>query len=654
MVKAARMRDVHRARLILNDNMERLYYKDHWNGPPLDEADYQVILPFHTIIVNTAHAIITGMPPAVRVFPNRSNSSRDLQRADDVERWHLAVDAENVASTDEDPWDRAAFYQCLFGIGVIREVYNFPKNWLSGKHDLYALPRYPITQQALDPRQVFWERGNPPRGRFRTVFYEFESTVADIQAAYGVHLDSRLDEKHNPLMLDYEERRTVVDWWEWVGDELYHSIFTELHSPVRGELGGQWIKPPTPMPEYFVLPYHIYPFFETGSYHPHEWAIGPLYALTDIPHWMEILASRQMRSMELYIDPIILAKRGPNGSQQPISLQKEPGAIIDLLAGDDVSYLQWQGAPPDIQRLWELMDGIIHELAFSKVLMAQGSSDATGFRTALDRETSLLKIAKGLQNYERTRARLYAARAYAVGKLSAGVEIPALGEEQDEKGEGRAYLVSLTGDRVAAYRSIKVEVKPRFSGDLQRDINTATQATASMLWSLDDAMDYVPSPNGRSKQATRQSIVEDKLEFHPAVLEARARQIAAQIDLETQAMMEEAQGVQEPPPGAAGAPPMLPPGGGGGGEGIDLVSQVLGGPRPGPAPGTPGMPGTLGAPGQPAGASPSSPFTAGMDNRLRPMATGGAGPGGGPAQGTTTPDNIVEQLLRRQNQGGRR
>lgn len=654
ITRAQRIRQIHYRRILVSNFYEDLYFKRHWNSPPRDELDYQVVLPIHTIVVNTIHSLMTGMPVRAIVNPNNPTSHREQTVADKMEQWHLAVDQTNTRELGQDSWQRAAFNQALYGVGVFRELYNF--STLSGDD-----PPYPIVQHALNPKQVYWEFGNPPRGFMRTVFYEFEMTRQDIIANYGVEIPMPPTLKGAPEQGFLEQPLIVLDWWEWIGVTLWHAVFTTTRAALVGiedEEGakgenevvdpsysatnpaGYYLMPPTPMPDYWKIPYTIFPFYETTSMEPSEWALSPLHLLTDIPHMMEILASRQMRLVEMFADPTVLATRGPNGGDTPIDLQKSPGEVVDLMYGDEVKYLLWPGSPPDITNLWQKYEQITDELSLSQALLAKGSTDATGFRQALDRETSLLKLAKALENYENARADVYATRCWNLNQQSPDDPIPARWVEPRTRAR---QVLSFTGKQLYRYRDIEVEVKPTFPGDTLRDLQVAQSAVAGKVWSLDDAMEYVPSPTGVPNAARRQRILEDQLEFHPVTLQAQAGMLAQHIQQDQQREAQEAQS--------------------GGGD-DDWIAQLLGGgqeqapggpggPLPGATPGpqaqAPGLPGMPPSPGQglPAGSSAASPLTGSMDNRLQAQNPAALGAGNLP-QGTVSPDSVAQMLLRQQ------
>jgi hypothetical protein len=664
LTRAAQIRRIHSIR---NQNYalyENLYHKRHWSMPPRDELDYQVVLPLHTIVVNTAHAICTGMPPAVTVYPQNPNSERDAGVADKLEQWHLGVDQTAAKESGVDAWERAAFNQALYGAGVVREVYKFPKGW-TRESRLDDDTAYPIVQHSLNPKQVYWEHGNPPRGQFTTVFYEAEMSRRDVMLNWGVQLPLPTTLAGTADQQSLDSPIIVIDWWEWIGDRIWHTVFAASRAALVGLQGddasppdydpasppGFFLKPPAPMPEYYNLPYHIFPFYETDSFLPHEWALSILYVITDIPHAMEILASRQMRMVEMFADPTIIATRGERGGDGAIVVSKSSGEVLDLVVGDDVKYLQWQGSPPDVRYLWDKFEQVVHELSFSQALLAQGSNDATGFRTALDRETSLLKIAKGLQNYTKARAACFEARAYAMAQFSPAANVPAVWRDPLDSRKTRNVL-SFRGEVIGKYRDIEVDIKPQFPGDKQRDIAVASAAIAAGLWPIDSAMEYAPPPDRVSKEVARRKIVEDKIEFAPEVISARAQQLAAQITIETERMMAEARaGMQDPnanpAAGGMGGPGAM--GGAGDGGAQDLVSQLLGS-APGPSSGPSGLPGSPASPGTgtPAGASPSNAGGVGLDNAL--AARNSAGLGSLPV-GTTTPDSLVQQLMRARAKG---
>lgn len=577
----------------------RLYYNEHWESS-LEEGDYQITFPIHTETVNTAHSILTGFPPSITVHPLGS-SDRQKDIADSVERWHLAVDHESKLTTGRDEWAQAVFDQTLFSVGVIREVYAFPSWWILGKQQQEDMEDFPITQQALDPQQVFWDLGNPPRGRFRLCFYEMEMSVADIEATYDISLATRRDDKGKFMEKDYDEVRIVTDWWEWLGHKIYHTIFTNVRGPNESEPAGQFIKPPTEMPEYWCLPYHIFFFRDTGSRDYGKMGLSILYTLEETPHDMEILSSRMMRIAEMYADPKLVITRNPQiGGDEAIEVNNDPGSVLELFQGETAQYLTWQGSMPDFRYLWEKFDELTKEHSFSRGIMGQGS-DTTGFRAALDRDTSLLKVSTALRNYEAARANLYVARAYALSRISPDRKLLVRGIDQED---GR-YTESLDGTTLGKYRDIVVEIKPRFPGDLAREINTAVQAIAGKLWSLEDAMEYTGKQN---KKKTLDEIKKNMLEFHPLVVDYEAQEYIKR-------KMQEDQEAAAPEVTAMGPPP-----------------------------GIPGLPGTEGSPGQPGGAATQSGETAGLGNAMAAASASGANLPPGTVQPQQMPDILRQQM----------
>ncbi len=74
--------------------------------------------------------------------------------------------------------------------------------------------------------------------------------------------------------------------------------------------------------------------------------------------------------------------------------------------------------------------------------------------------------------------------------------------------------------------------------------------------------------------------------------------------------------------------------------------------HPGLVGGVQGLPGSPSSPGQPGGVTGASPFTAGMDNRLKAPMTGGATAPEGLPTGTIQPSSIIQRILAAQQNGG--
>ena len=583
-----RLEDFWRTWMAGSSGYHDAYFQHHWTSA-LQEGDYQVTLPMESLVIDTALAMIRSADPMLTVFPADEESERQAADADRVERWHMGVDRHARISSGADPEAEANFNQLLYGLGWIREVAKFPKEWATDYDPAALRYDFPLVKQSVHPWSIMHRWGRYPGG-IGTLTYEADYTVEEIEIEWDKTLRLRQDEKGRFMARNPFETRRVVELWEWRTEHrkpvLYHSVFTP--SP------DEWVKPPTAMPEYRRIPYYRLACFQTGEDLPHERFLSFLYKLQEIPHLTEIVVSREMRMAEMYIDPIVLAK---SASGRKIPIEKTPGAVIDMGPEDDVRYLSYQGTPPDLPRVRDLLLNMGYLAGFSPAILTQGHGDSSLARS-MDVEQSLFKIASPVRHYKEALEEMYWHRACLAKSFSRTVRVPVNGETA----VGKAYTVALTGDALARHADVSVKIRPGLYSRLLADINVATQAVNGGLWSLDDAMDFL---GVRDKASAKRAIKRDKVEMHPDV-----------ISMEKDVYLKELRTSLE-------------------GDGLLDAEAAPPGAGPGMPPGMPGLP---------PGPTANEPTVQGIGNSLRALAGGNSQP--------NSPAELQAQQLRRVANGG--
>lgn len=476
------------------------YFGDHWSSQ-VEEGDYQATIPLEALVIDTALALITSTPPLLTVVPQDESSDRQVAQADKVERWHGGIDYINGQLEGKDPQKAALFSALVRGLGWIREVAAFPPDWNDADYD----PPdgfVPFIQQAIPSSQIFFRSGRVPGG-IRQLGYESLYTVQDIESEWGVTLKLRQDEKGRWLPKDFTEKRLLVDWWEWQTrgprSSLYHCVYI-VDPP-------QYVKVPTVMEEYKRIPYYPVACYETDEEKPEERYLSFLFKLKELPHLAEIVISRELRMAEMYIDPIIIIK---NASGEEIPFIKQPGAIIEISPDDDVRYLQWSGSAPDLTRVRDLLLNLTQLSSFPDPILRQGTSDSA-LGKVTDIEQGMFKLTEPIKYFKRALEQLFWHRAQLAYSFSPDKPIPVYGEDE----RGKAFVVKLTGKQLVRNPRISVRIKPQLHDQMLADINIATQAVNSKLWSPDMAWDFL---DVQDKEATKRSVEQGLIEWSEEVL----------------------------------------------------------------------------------------------------------------------------------------
>ena len=476
------------------------YFGDHWSSE-VEEGDYQATIPLEALVVDTALALITATPPLLTVVPQDESSDRQVSQADKVERWHGGVDYINGHLEGKDPKKAALFSALVRGLGWIREVAAFPTEWNDADYDPPD-DFVPFIQTAINSAQVFFRSGRVPGG-IRQLAYESLFTVQDIESEWGVTLKLRQDEKGRFLPKDFTEQRLLVDWWEWqtraAKNRLYHCVYI-VDPP-------QFVKVPTEMLEYKRIPYYPVACYETDEEKPEERYLSFLFKLKELPHLAEIVISRELRMAEMYIDPIIIIK---NASGEPVQFIKQPGSVIEITPEDSISYLQWSGSPPDLTRVRDLLLNLTQLSSFSDPILRQGDSPSM-LGKVTDIEQGMFKLTEPIKYFKRALEQLYWHRAQLAYSFSPDKRIPIYGEDE----RGKAFIVQMTGKQLVRNPRVSVKIKPQLHDQLLADINIATQAVNSKLWSPDMAWDFL---GVQDKEATKQAVERGLIEFSEEVL----------------------------------------------------------------------------------------------------------------------------------------
>ena len=509
------------------------YYHRHWESEP-SETDYQATLPLETLVVDTAFAMITTTEPSLLVNPTRT-SDKAANDADASERWHRAVDYEHEMFTGHDPRELALLDALIGGVGCYSETADFPDDW--DKDYDSSKRNYPLfCLRHIPPRQFGYRSGRAPGG-ITHLYSEGRFTLQEIESEWGRSPKRRYDESLDELIPnDPEEERTVVDYWEWRKDKLYHCVF--ISDPM------EFLKSPVEMAEYSRIPYYPVICFETGEEAPEDRYLSFLFKLKDVPHLAEIVVSRELAMADLYIDPIMKAKSA-NGT--PLEIDKAPGSIIDMGPDDDVTYLQPTGAPPDLPRVRELLMNIAYLVGFSPNVYSEGTGDSALAKVA-DVEQAMFKIARPVRSYKNALQAQYWHRAHLANAFSPRVAIPASGENS----HGTPYSVSVSG--VTLYRNCNVHVRlrPGLYSRLLADINVATQALNAKLWGPRRAMDFVGVEDRETEMREIRTHLLDNL---PNVIEAEGQLYAKDLMDELTALQQEANPEAQPAAPGIGAPP---------------------------------------------------------------------------------------------------
>jgi hypothetical protein len=492
------------------DRQEKWYFRDHYESGdetrgydvPVNETEavpsniddehlVTINIPFNS--VQRAHTMMTGEDPIVE-------SLIDTKNAEKVVQFLHGTYAANAERWGGDQMHDAIFNQLLYGWGVVRTTWqrfewDDEDSGFQGDRPLYA---FPIDVRSLLPREVYPIPGGVYE-RWKAVIHRTWMKVYEVEEQFECTLtmndeDLAADEELSlttPLEPDREVE--VLDYWCWYGKSIYHAVVAH----------NQFVMRPAKMKFYDCLPFTIFFCGKTTSKAGEYFGLSANYALIDSVAELEWVANRHMRIVDLYAEPTIVITRVNDESVGPV----EPGGTIELVAGEEAHYLQFEGAIPDVRFLEQFFREQIEQEGF-----ATYQAGASGLDTIAQQQQSLIKIFKPVENAQQAWEAINNKIIGLLQRYSWDKPVQVAGRMAGEEAD-TAFKFNIRGRETKGARETRVKLRARFPLEELRNVGAAATLKNSYLMSSKMIMRRLLGI--QSPELERENILEERIEDMP-------------------------------------------------------------------------------------------------------------------------------------------
>lgn len=457
------------------------HYEDNSpvNGPDLAPTEDSQVTDEHLVTLNIpyssitrAHTMITNEEPAIEVLGDRKSRGK-------VEQFLYGSFYINTQRWGSNPMNDAIFNQLLKGWGVVRVTWN-PREFddvdqsFKGDRPDY---QFPIEIVSLDPQDVFPIPGGT-RERWKAIVHRMQRFVYEVEDEWDVilHYDDEqraaaLEDNRDPnAPLNPNDSVTFIDYWAWKGDSIVHACVAN----------NQFVKRPTVMKFYDSLPFEI--FFctsTTDSKRGEHFGLPANYALVSSVAEMEWLVNRHMRIVDIYADPVTVIEKV---NDSPIREMVQSG-VVEVVQGERVYYLQFNGALPDLTMLEQFFRNQIDEEGFA--LPRQGES---GLDTIALQQAGLIKIFKPVENAEQAWESINAKIIGLLQRWSWTKAVGVSGRRESEDGRVDTFSINIKGSETKGSRYTKVRLRAKFPLEELRNAAMANMLVAADMYPRELAM----------------------------------------------------------------------------------------------------------------------------------------------------------------------
>lgn len=331
------------------------------------------------------------------------------------------------------------------------------------------------------------------RERWKSIFRKWTMRYTDAEDFFGVSLPRTTEATDAERAAEDDSIIDVVDFWTWVGNEIWHCIvaknltiyqrndFGRLEVETRS--GHFFIKKPASMPEYQRLPYEIRFCIPTTDKRGENYGLSLLYKVVDAIREVELLANREGMIIDTYADPAILRKADSSVGGKFPKIERGPGTVIDLdvAKGQDVAYLQWQGSPPDVKDLKEMWLSFAKEWGLDTMMEGKSGLDSIIIKSGILAKLSM-PIGEAEEGLEAVHSRVVNLFVKLVGSP---LKVRGRRTVDDTT---HAYALDVTGSMLDGMQFAKFTIKARFPYEELQVVASANAAVTAKLMSRQRAM----------------------------------------------------------------------------------------------------------------------------------------------------------------------
>ena len=516
----------------------------------------------YNVTVSKPHNIVTfaeGVLAEAEYQP-KAVAFRDvegtLERQGALEKFTLALWSTNE---DRQPWSpKYEFIHNLLVDGSAwMQVYIDPSHAPPSVF-VPEWPDNPLSLEVVDTVQVYPRLSQNPRRPFDYIITCHQESLFDLIQQYPA-----LDwSEHRPPSLEEDSLRDVmVDIYNYSGYDdqgnVVQTICTD-HIVLADEV--LW-----PSEQYPFLPWITAACYsglppDTGT--TDEVALisrfqSILHTVDDDVQTLEHILSADLRAVDLYgnMPPVVKTQGG-----RPVQIDPDWGNVVHLQLGEELTFAQWPGNPPDSTRLTNFLLGDLAEGSFSAAAMGSPGASASGYHVALSMESSRTRLYLPGRAFSRALKQTANLAVHLLGTYLPLTTVHVYGMGPD--GQWGSF-----GFHPAMAQGLHLEcgVKLTMPGDDVRKTAIAGQQLAFGMpfrTVLEDVLDY-QQPDDIIRQAMTEKAQQHPLVMLLAMAKALEEQQSPYLQVILQAIGQVAQGMVSQSASAVpsqGPPGMRPPG----------------------------------------------------------------------------------------------
>lgn len=481
-------------------------------APSDQENEHLSVINLPTDIIDMAVTMIINESPNIEVLSHKESKTA-VDKQNKVERLLVGAYYINTIVQGVDPIYDATLNQLLYGWGVLRALWDIDREKMLDKKDGFVADyMFPILVQSISPYYVYPVPGGKFE-RWRAVVFLADRQKAEIEDEWGIKIEPQAAGDDEPIQEFYDDTLLeYVDYWCWHDDKIYNAVLAD----------GEFVKEPQEMEEYEGLPYEVF-FAREGPDKTAGEHVGLsfLYTVLEPIKEMELLANRELRSIELYADPPIVTKK--NQDSPSIDVQTGPGARIEIETGEDVFYLQWQGNSPDVRAAKDFWSKLAQQFSFPDIFsgVVGGTS---GLDTIALQQGGMAKIFTPRRNLEQALERLNTKiiRMFQKRRPKDTLRVRGTRMEADEE---HTFAFDIKGNDTKGFEYTKVTIRAKFPQEELRNAAIAQGLVTSQIYSKRDTMSkflFVQDP-----ERMRRRIQEETAEDNPMWAEFHIKQLLA-------------------------------------------------------------------------------------------------------------------------------
>ncbi len=545
-----------------------------------NEEEWKSTLNVPTNTIDVAKLMLTGEQPVIEAL-NRKTNTASRKKATRVEQFLYGMYQVNNLRQGRNIFGDAVFNSLLYGWGVFKLVWDptragtdleVAENALVDTEEVddeefVDRPNedYPLVLTAPFPMTIYGVPGGrdePFKAVFQVNTVDWEQLAQILPAQFHKRIPKSFRGPDDELQRYMPgDRVTYTDFWRevFVQDAKTGKFKKQIWHAIL--VNDRFVKPPTYMREYEFIPYTIFPCVaDTDPDNGENWGHSFLYKVLEPIKNLEALLNQHYRTVEVWADPTVIIK---TDEESPPIFSKLSGAINYMATDEDASILQWQGSPPDVQRLITFYQEEIQEMAFPGPGLGKFAGEQAGIATLAQQRAALSKIQEPQKNLEMALDRLHTKAISLLQRWSKDESISVRGSVETDNGP-QTFAFDLKGSQTKGMRYTETKVRARFPLDELQNAATAGSVLQQKAFSKKAVMRkfyFIRDPEGMSEEIRDETATDDLgwLKIMQGVLEKKF--VAAdERRAERRAQQGEA-GVAAPavPPSTPGAPPGRPP-----------------------------------------------------------------------------------------------